>query len=147
MVCLGNICRSPLAQGILEHKSAKAGLNWEIDSAGTSGYHSGDKPDRRSIEVAKKYGIDITNQRSRKVYAFDIEQFDLIYAMDRSNFYDLQTLVKEEGEAEKIRLIMDEVFEEKSIDVPDPYYDDDGFEQVYKMLDLACEKIVERYTR
>ncbi|HUH74307.1 MAG TPA: low molecular weight protein-tyrosine-phosphatase [Chitinophagales bacterium] len=144
MVCLGNICRSPLAEGILKNKIQKQGLNWEVDSAGTSGWHDGGKPDSRSIEVASKYNIDITDQISRKVRSVDYEIFDLIYAMDIQNYNDLLSLATEE-EKPKIKLILNEIDPNKNKSVPDPYWDDNGFEKVYAMLDEACEIIVEKY--
>lgn len=145
MVCLGNICRSPLAEGILRAKAKEAGLDWTIDSAGTSGWHSGELPDKRSINTAKKHGIDITDQRSRKVRSIDYEQFDIIYCMDTQNYYDIISLAQIH-EMDKIRLIMNEVYPDENINVPDPYWDENGFEDVYTMLNQACEKIIEKYT-
>jgi protein-tyrosine phosphatase len=144
MVCLGNICRSPLAEGILKDKIKKVGLHWEVDSAGTSGWHSGERPDSRSIEVAAKYNIDITDQSSRKVRSVDYEIFDLIYAMDVQNYNDLISLATEQ-EKPKIKLILNEIDSAKNKNVPDPYWDDNGFEKVFKMLDEACDMIVEKY--
>ncbi len=144
MVCLGNICRSPLAEGILKDKIKKVGLHWEVDSAGTSGWHSGERPDSRSIEVAAKYNIDITDQSSRKVRSVDYEIFDLIYAMDVQNYNDLISLATEQ-EKPKIKLILNEIDSAKNKNVPDPYWDDNGFEKVLKMLDEACDMIVEKY--
>jgi protein-tyrosine phosphatase len=92
MVCLGNICRSPLAQGILEHKLKERNLDWKVDSAGTGGWHSGEKPDKRSISIAKKYGIDISKQQARKLNGYDLENFDILYAMDASNLQDIKKL-------------------------------------------------------
>ena len=143
MVCLGNICRSPLAEGILKDKIKNAGLDWEVDSAGTSGWHSGEQPDIRSIEVATKYKIDITNQSSRKVRSVDYEIFDLIYAMDTQNYNDLISQARED-EKHKIKLILNEIYPGQNKNVPDPYWDDNGFEKVYKMLDEACDMIVEK---
>jgi protein-tyrosine phosphatase len=144
MVCLGNICRSPLAEGILKDKIKKVGLHWEVDSAGTSGWHSGERPDSRSIEVAAKYNIDITDQSSRKVRSVDYEIFDLIYAMDVQNYNDLISLATEQ-EKPKIKLILNEIDSAKNKNVPDPYWDDNSFEKVFKMLDEACDMIVEKY--
>ena len=143
MVCLGNICRSPLAQGILENKVSKHGLNWTVDSAGTSGWHSGEKPDSRSIEVAHKHNIDISHQRSRKVSGYDLEIFDLIYAMDASNYRDLLSMSQSVEEREKIRMILNESYPGENRNVPDPYHDDNGFEEVFAMLDKACEEIIQ----
>ena len=146
MVCLGNICRSPLAEGILADKIAKKGLDWDVDSAGTGGWHVGNLPDYRSIAVAKKYGIDLTNQRARQLQLSDLEDFDLIFAMDSSNFSDIKTKAKNEQQINKIHLIRNLVNPNENRAVPDPYYDDNGFEEVYFMLDEACDKILEKWT-
>lgn len=146
MVCLGNICRSPLAEGILRSKVEKYKLDWEIDSAGTSGWHSGEKPDQRSIDVALQHGIDISKQSSRKFYDFDIERFDLIYAMDVHNYNDIIKHCKNEIEKQKVKLILNELFPNENRSVPDPYYGGaQGFKKVYDMLNEACENIVEQY--
>jgi len=146
MVCLGNICRSPLAEGILRHQLKEAGImDWEIDSAGTGGWHGGELPDRRSIEVAKKYDIDITSQRARKLNGYDLENFDLIFAMDASNYTDILKLSQNKAERDKVKLIMNEAYPGQNKQVPDPYYNDNGFEEVFQMLDKACGKIIEHY--
>jgi protein-tyrosine phosphatase len=143
MVCLGNICRSPLAEGILK---SKLDLNkFEVQSAGTGGWHVGSLPDSRSIEVAKKNGLDITDQRGKKFSTYDFEIYDYIFVMDNSNFKDVIKLAKSDDEKSKAHLILDEIFPGENVDVPDPYYGGDkGFENVYQMLDEACEKIVRR---
>lgn len=146
MVCLGNICRSPLAQGILEDKIKKHGLNWQVDSAGTGGWHSGELPDRRSIQVAKKYSIDLSIQRARKLNGYDLENFDLIFAMDKSNLQDIQKLAQNQEELKKIKLILNESHPNENLIVPDPYYNDNGFEEVYQLLDEACNSIIQNYT-
>lgn len=144
MVCLGNICRSPLAHGILENKVNKAGLNVEVDSAGTNGYHDGELPDSRSVEKANEYDLDITHQRSRQISKSDLSEFDLIYVMDASNYNNVIDLCSGSEQKAKVKMIMNEAEPGKNISVPDPYYGgEDGFEQVYQMLDLACEKILE----
>lgn len=145
MVCLGNICRSPLAEGILKHKVQERNLNWEVDSAGTSGFHAGEKPDRRSIAEAKKHQIDISEQRSRQFRGWDLESYDLIYVMDNSNLRDVLSLAKNEEEKAKVILIMNELEPGSNINVPDPYYGEYGFENVYSMLDKACEAIINKY--
>ncbi len=142
MVCLGNICRSPLAQGILEAKIKSLGLDWIVDSAGTSGYHNDELPDIRSIEIAKYHGLDISNQRSRKINENDFEIFDLIFAMDQSNFRNIKKLGRTLDES-KLHLIMNMVNSDNQ-PVPDPYYND-GFPKVYKMLDEACDAILDRF--
>lgn len=147
MVCLGNICRSPLAQGILERKIHENGLNWTVDSCGTGGWHSGELPDPRSEAIARKHGIDLTTQRARKIRGIDIEEFDLIFAMDRSNYNDILDYCQNDEEQAKVKLILDEVASTNLKDVPDPYYGGpDGFEHVYKLLDEACEAIVKKYS-
>lgn len=147
MVCLGNICRSPLAEGILKSKVEKKGLDWTIDSAGTGAWHVGGSPDQRSIEVAEKHGLDITYQRARKIRSNDFEVFDLIFAMDVSNFQDLTRLAIGDEERQKIKLILDEIHPQQQKSVPDPYWDDNGFEDVFGMLNEACDKIIERYAK
>lgn len=143
MVCLGNICRSPLAEGIL--KSKIEDLNIVVDSAGTGAYHVGNLPDVRSIEVAKKYGIDITDQRARKLEASDLEEFDFIYAMDASNYRNILSIARTQAQEAKVKMIMNELVPESDVSVPDPYYGgDQGFENVYKMLDQACDVIVKK---
>lgn len=141
MVCLGNICRSPLAEGILASK-----LDPElyfIDSAGTSGHHNGELPDRRSIAIAREHGLNLTNQRSRKFVKEDFEDFDYIYVMDNSNYRDVVSLANSEEQKNKVDRIMNAVFPGENVDVPDPYYGgNDGFKHVYKMLDDACNIIV-----
>ncbi|MBR9920285.1 MAG: low molecular weight phosphotyrosine protein phosphatase [Bacteroidetes bacterium] len=142
MVCLGNICRSPLAEGILRHKVEERGLDWQIDSAGTGSWHVGELPDPRSVAVAKKYGLDITDQRARQFQSSDLESFDLVYAMDASNYQNILRLASSENQKEKVRLILEEVEPGSGRQVPDPYWNSDGFEKVYHMLDEACEQII-----
>ena len=143
MVCLGNICRSPLAEGILQSKLTSE--FFKVDSAGTAGYHVGELPDERSIEVAKKYGIDITNQRSRKFVKSDFKEFDLIYAMDKSNYHNILSIIDDNEDARKVKMILNEQYPTENKNVPDPYYGgNQGFENVYKMLDEACEIIASK---
>ncbi|WP_438972917.1 low molecular weight protein-tyrosine-phosphatase [Polaribacter sp.] len=143
MVCLGNICRSPLAEGILK---SKVNLNEvTIDSAGTAAYHVGNLPDPRSIAVAKKHGIDITTQRARKFIVKDFDSFDFIYVMDQNNFDDLLKLARNKEDKKKVLLILNEVRPFQNNSVPDPYYGgDDGFENVYQMLNKACAEIASK---
>lgn len=141
MVCLGNICRSPLAEGILKSKTNPDIVF--VDSAGTGGYHVGNPPDKRSVAVARKHGIDIGNQKCRQFSKSDFATFDVIYAMDKSNFTNILSLA--DGlEATKVKLLLNEVdlgFSE----VPDPYYGGpDGFENVFQMIDHACEAVAKR---
>ena len=144
MVCLGNICRSPLAEGILEHKVKQQGLEWEIDSAGTGAYHAGELPDARSIAVAKKYGIDLTNQRARQFKVADFDSFDKIYVMDASNYRNVVHLARNEADKAKVELIRNVVRPNWNEQVPDPYWNDNGFEEVFQMLDEACDHIIKQ---
>lgn len=143
MVCLGNICRSPLAEGIMRSK-----LNFtkfHIDSAGTSGSHRGQAPDKRSIAVAKKYGLDISSQASRKLTAQDIKDYDYIFVMDNANYRDTIALAQTEEQRTKIHKILDWAFPDEDLDVPDPYYGgDQGFDNVYKMLDQVTSVIAKK---
>jgi protein-tyrosine phosphatase len=142
MVCLGNICRSPLAEGILKSKTKNKIL---VESAGTGGWHIGELPDSRSIEVANSHLIDITDQRCRKFTYSDFENFDLIYVMDRNNLNDVLNIARFDHEREKVRLILEEVYPNMSKEVPDPYYQgEDGFEIVFQMLDKACDVIARK---
>ena len=142
MVCLGNICRSPLAEGILKSKVDQDKIL--VDSAGTGGWHIGSKPDKRSIEVAKDYQIDISDQRCRKFMRSDFGNFDLILVMDQSNYDDVLNLARDEYDIQKIKLIM-EYSKNKNVEVPDPYYGGaGGFEYVYQMLDEACKIIANK---
>lgn len=145
MVCLGNICRSPLAEGILKDKIEVKKLDWEVDSAGTSGWHEGDRPDPRSIKIGLSYNTDIRYQKSRKFLQEDLQQFDLIFAMDSSNYQNIIKLASTDEEREKVHLIMNMVDSGMNQKVPDPYLDDNGFDNVYKMLDQACDAIIEKY--
>jgi protein-tyrosine phosphatase len=140
MVCLGNICRSPLAQGILEHNAKEKGVELEVDSAGTSAFHQGDQPDPRSISIAFLKGIDITKQRARQFVAEDFKRFDIIFVMDKSNYNDVVKLTSKREDIEKVRLIRNEDLEGSNKQVPDPYYGgDEGFEEVFDMLDSATK--------
>ena len=139
MVCLGNICRSPLAEGIL--KSKLPDNNFIVESAGTSNYHIGELPDKRSIEVAKKYNIDITNQRGRQFKVSDFDEFDYIYVMDTSNYNNVIALARNSNDKEKVQFILNEL-DNKLINVPDPYYGGNlGFENVFQLLNQACDRI------
>ena len=142
MVCLGNICRSPLAQVILETKVDANKVF--VDSAGTGAYHIGKLPDRRSIAVAKKHGIDITNQSARQFQVEDFDEFDIIFAMDQSNYQNIISLARNADDENKVKLILNEISIEGN-SVPDPYYGGDrGFDNVYEMLDEACAIIANK---
>ncbi len=143
MVCLGNICRSPLAEGIL--KSKLDSNKYLVDSAGTGHWHIGNKPDQRSIEVANNHGLNINNQRGRQFSQKDFQEFDYIFVMDNSNKDNVLSLAQNDEDKQKVHLILDEIFPNENVDVPDPYYGgDQGFENVYQMLDQACNEIANR---
>ncbi len=143
MVCLGNICRSPLAEGIMRSKLNF--LKYSIDSAGTSGSHRGQAPDKRSIAVAKRHGIDISSQASRKLTAQDLEDFDYIFVMDNSNYRDTVALATTDAQRAKVHKILDWAFPNEDLDVPDPYYGgDQGFDNVYRMLDQVSKVVAEK---
>jgi protein-tyrosine phosphatase len=144
MICLGNICRSPLAEGILKHKLQQNGKDWCVDSAGIGGWHAGELPDKRSIAIAKKKGIDITEQRARKFQPADLDNFDLVLAMDEENYGDLMRTAKTEKQRQKIDLIMHFSRPNTQTIVPDPYYDN-RFEIVFDLLDEACDEIIKKY--
>ncbi|WP_236059607.1 low molecular weight protein-tyrosine-phosphatase [Chitinophaga rhizophila] len=137
MVCLGNICRSPLAEGILRHLAIQQGLNWEVDSAGTGNWHVGDPPDRRSVTVARRHGIDISGLRGRQFQVADFDRFDRIFAMDLNNYRDILLKARTDADKAKIQLLLD-----NQQPVPDPWYDDALFQPVYNMIFEACENIV-----
>lgn len=144
MVCLGNICRSPLAHGIIE---SKLPVGWSVDSAGTSGWHEGERPDTRSILEARKHNIDIDDQRSRPVREQDFYDFDILFAMDSSNFTNLCNMAPKEELKSKVRLIMNEVEPGKNIQVPDPYTGgQSGFSNVYAMLELAIDTFLDKHS-
>lgn len=142
MVCLGNICRSPLAEGIMRSKLSE---DFIVDSAGTGGWDAGELPDKRSISTAKNRGLDITNQRARQFKRSDFDTFDYIYVMDNSNYKDVLALAPNEEAKSKVKLILNEIFPNENVDVPDPYYGgQEGFENVFDMLDQACEEIARK---
>jgi protein-tyrosine phosphatase len=143
MVCLGNICRSPLAEGLLASKLPKD--KFFVDSAGTGNYHIGKQPDPRSIAIAKKYGLDITYQKARQFSLKDFDAFDYIYVMDNSNYDNVIKLAKTEEHLKKVQLILDVLFPGENVDVPDPYFGlQNGFEIIHSMLDESCDSIAKK---
>jgi protein-tyrosine phosphatase len=145
MVCLGNICRSPLAHGILESKLPSD--QFYVDSAGTANYHVGEQPDHRSISVAKSHGIDISLQSGRQFQTSDFDTFDFIYVMDQSNFENVVQLARNTNDSAKVKLILEEDDSILDTHVPDPYYGDlSNFEHVFHLLNTACETISKRLT-
>ena len=142
MVCLGNICRSPLAEGILKSKTK----NLKVDSAGTAGYHIGKQPDIRSIDIAKKHDIDLTSQRARQFSTRDFDNFDKIYVMDNDNYSKIISLTRSQEDIDKVDLILNEIYPNEFQSVPDPYYGgDEGFKKIYSLLEEACEIIAKKY--
>ncbi len=145
MVCLGNICRSPLAEGILQKKADEKGFQIEVDSAGTSGYHIGEQPDSRMRETAKNKGVSIDHLRARQFEVEDFDRFDLIYAMDKSNLKNILQLARNEEDKKKVRLIIEESHPGMGLEVPDPYFGgQQGFVTVYNLLDEASDAILKK---
>ncbi len=143
MVCLGNICRSPLAEGILKHKVRQHGLDWFVDSAGTGYWHVGELPDPRSIEVARRFGVDITDQRARQFKPTDFEHFERIFVMDNQNLRDVLRLAQKEEHRQKTQLLLDLLYPGQGREVPDPYYGGpEGFEKVFRLIEAACDYLI-----
>lgn len=146
MVCLGNICRSPLAEGILLKKIQDQNLKMWVESAGTSGLHAGDAPDRRMQKTATMRGVDIGDLRARKFKRKDFKKYDLIYVMDADNYRDIITLATTEVDKSKVKIILNEIIPGENKPVPDPYYGgQDGFEAVFDLLDEATDRIVDKF--
>lgn len=144
MVCLGNICRSPVAEGILRHKAEQKKLNITVDSAGTAGYHIGETPDNRSVKNAKKHGVDISKLRARQFTISDFDRFDKIFVMDSSNYEDVASIARNKSDLEKVDLILNLTHPGSGKPVPDPYYGGEkGFDEVFRLLDEACGKLID----
>ncbi len=139
-VCLGNICRSAMAEGILSDKVKTQGLNINVDSAGTSNYHIDEAPDRRMQQKANQHGLDISNQRGRQFTVNDFDEFDYIFAMDESNRSNILRLARNEADKNKVELFLNLNHPRQDLSVPDPYYGgEQGFEDVYQMLNETCD--------
>ena len=146
MVCLGNICRSPLAEGVLQDKACKAGLSWNIESAGTNGYHIGEPPHPLSVKVAKAHGINISDQRSRKFIAEDFDKYDMIYAMAGDVLDDIERISRNKFDPSKVDLFLNELYPGQNRDVPDPWYGpEQGYHAVYAIIDQVCECILKKH--
>jgi protein-tyrosine phosphatase len=140
MVCLGNICRSPLAEGIMQHLADEQGLGWEVDSAGTGNWHVGEHPDRRSIRTARNHDIDISKQVCRQFRRRDFSNFDYILVMDKYNLSDALNMAPDEEAAGKVKLLLG------NREVPDPYYDDSLFEPVFELIEQGCKDFIRQYS-
>lgn len=146
MVCLGNICRSPLAEGVMQSLLEKQHLDWQVDSAGTSGWHEGEPPHKKSIKIARNHGVDISRQRSRPFKADDMELFDYIYVMDSQNYQDVKGIAGNLWNPAKVDLILNATLAGKNKSVPDPWFEntDKAFEHVYNLLQEACEALIKQ---
>ncbi|MBL7747487.1 MAG: low molecular weight phosphotyrosine protein phosphatase [Chitinophagaceae bacterium] len=146
MVCLGNICRSPLAEGILQDKAFKAGLTWSVESAGTNRYHTGDSPHPLSQKIARQNGIDISQQKARTFIASDFDVYDKIYALADDVLDEIKRIAGKKFNAAKATLLMNEVHPDANMDVPDPYYGPEaGYHDVYKLINEACDMIIHKH--
>lgn len=146
MVCLGNICRSPMAEGVLRHHANAHGIAIEIDSAGTGNYHVGEAPDKRAIQYMKSKGIDISNLRARQFSKSDFMEFDIIYAMDDSNYRNILKLASSETHRSKVKMILNETSPSENRPVPDPYFGGmEGFEEVFDLLDEVSASLIQRW--
>lgn len=146
MVCLGNICRSPLAEGIMQKKAREAGLYWTIDSTGTNGFHVGEAPHKLSQKVAKQNGLDISCQIASRFKKEDLENYDVIYAMAADVVKEMKQLAEADEIASKTQLFLDALYPGQHLDVPDPWYgDEDGYHEVYELIEKACDAIIEKY--
>lgn len=145
MVCLGNICRSPLAEGILQQKVKELNLNWIVESAGTNGIHVGEAPHKLSQKVALANGVDISQQISRQFFATDFEEYDKIYVMAKDVMNDVKKIAGNKFDASKIDYFLNELRAAENKDVPDPWYgNEDGYVKVYALIDKTCDAIIEK---
>jgi protein-tyrosine phosphatase len=146
MVCLGNICRSPLAEGVLKHKVKQAGLNWQVDSAGTESYHIGQPPHHLSQKVARLNGIEICDQRARRFVKEDFDHYDKIYAMAEDVLDEIKRIARDKYDPSKIDLFLNELYPGQNLSVPDPWYGTEpGYHEVYKIIDVVCDAIISKY--
>lgn len=147
MVCLGNICRSPLAEGILEKKAFDAGLAWRVESAGTESYHVGQPPHFLSQKVANLNGVEICNQRARRFVAEDFQVYDKIYALANDILENIRKIAGKKFDPLKADLLLNELYPGRDMDVPDPWYGEEpGYHEVYKLLDDACDAVIKKYS-
>ncbi len=147
MVCLGNICRSPLAEGILRHKVEKAGLDWEVDSAGTSHYETGYPPHTLSQKLARSNGLDISKQQCRQFTEKDMQTFDKIFVMDDQNYKNIKRLSGPNWDENKVDFLMNELHPNQNMSIPDPYFGVEAdYKKVYQMIDDACEVLIRKHS-
>ena len=145
MVCLGNICRSPLAEGILQHRADKAGLDISVDSAGTAGYHIGEAPHHLSQKVALLNGVDIGGQKGRQFLKEDMDRFDHIYVMDSENYNEVRRIAGNKWDEKKVSLLLNELYPGENRGVPDPWYgNEDGYHAVFDLIDRASRRIIQK---
>jgi len=146
MVCLGNICRSPIAEGVLRHKVKQHGLDWVVESAGTESYHIGEMPHRSSQKICMAHGIDISGFRARKFTADAFEEYDIIYAMAQDVYREIKHIGGRAADMDKVELFLNALHSGCNESVPDPYYGaEEGFKTVYNMIDKACDAIIMKY--
>ncbi|AFD09216.1 low molecular weight protein-tyrosine-phosphatase [Solitalea canadensis] len=143
MVCLGNICRSPMAEGIMRDLIRKNNLNWEVDSCGTGSWHIGEAPDKRAQRTAQSFGVDITSLRARQFSIADFNEFDRIYVMDTSNHQNVLKMAPDEQSRQKVDLLLNSCMPGENCEVADPWFDESLFIPVYKQIEQACQKIIE----
>lgn len=147
MVCLGNICRSPLAEGILQKKVDEKNLSWQVDSAGTNGLHDGQKPHQLSQKVALLHGVDISKQRSRRFVKEDFDRYDKIYAMAGDVVEEMEWIARDKFNISKVDLLLNEVYPGQNKDVPDPWYGPEAdYHRVYEMIDKACDALLQNHS-
>jgi protein-tyrosine phosphatase len=148
MVCLGNICRSPLAEGILKHKLQKINSTSVVESRGFEPYHEGDFADKRAQFIAQNFGVDLSKHKSKLFSIEDFDNFDFIFVMDKNNYQHVSEVARNKADLEKVDYIMNVLFPGENIEVPDPYYgENEGFLHVWKMLSEACDSIVEKFEK
>ncbi|HTO14958.1 MAG TPA: low molecular weight protein-tyrosine-phosphatase [Edaphocola sp.] len=146
MVCLGNICRSPIAEGVMEKLIKKNYLSWKVASAGTNSYHIGSPPHEYSINICNKNNVDIKHQRARRFQLSDLKEYDKIYAMAEDVLTDIKHISGSDFDGEKVTLFLNELFPNSNRSVTDPWYgEEDGYAEVYDIIERTCERIVEKY--
>ena len=145
-VCLGNICRSPIAEGVMKNICVQNNVSWTIDSAGTNNYHTGEPPHKYSQMVCQQHGIDIFCQRAKRFVADDIEKYDIIYALATDVYQEISLIAKEKMDEKKVKLFLDELYPNENKSVIDPWYGTkEGYYPVFEQINMCCEKIFEKY--